>query len=90
MEFRLVEYHYSLVEVELMNEKEIEDWIKYARESKDFFPFEKLLGTASQLMNVLKTVGNSKVTYHPAFHQIRDLWESKEDKKVYDIGVELK
>lgn len=90
MEIRPIEYHYSLVEVELMTEASLNNWIKYLGNSKKFFAFDKVLGSPNYLRGLIDKSGNLKINYKSEFDRIRDIWDDEREDKVYELNFYLK
>lgn len=83
MEIRPIKFHYSLIEIELMNEESLRSWMKYLQQSEKYFAYEKVLGTVNELKEQINKSGNSCIEYKAPFHRIRDLWESETEEKEY-------
>ncbi|OJJ15039.1 hypothetical protein BKI52_39935 [marine bacterium AO1-C] len=90
MEIRPIEFHYSLVEIELMNKESLQHWMKYLKQSKHHFAYEDILGTVIQLKEQINNSGNNSIRYQNEFHRIRDLWDSDTDEKEYKFEFERK
>jgi hypothetical protein len=91
MEFLPVETHYSLVEIELMTEKEVNRLIgNYKTFSEVFFPYNLLLGTHKSVLNKLNRAGNALVHYRPFHKRIRDVWSDGRVSKSYEFKLSKK
>ncbi|WP_196887799.1 hypothetical protein [Aureivirga sp. CE67] len=89
MERRPIELHYSLVEIELTSEIELENWITYLEKRKTF-PYENLLGKKEELIQKIQNSGNSQIHYFPYLQRKRDLWNDENAEKKYELNYSLK